>query len=267
MKAFDGLLYLRSLISFVVKSFILFTVFAAIFFRCGNPEERAVQTNKLSPDTLNNQQTAVITEHADSHNKITGLLQTSGLQPDEAKALGIRGGHYQLISQQAYFLEGHDSLKAFLGQCLTLSGAMAEGWEENPQQLNGQTTYNRRLFVVERVHPQLYSYCHFSDTLNRQPQGREVTYTGQVERMQRPAPDIAYDYQLRLQKPYRDANHPVQPGRLVQTLPLSTVDFEVLSKMEAAVRQKKRLRIQGVQHQGYAESQAVWVVAADSLAL
>lgn len=218
-------------------------------------------------DTAQQLPPAGLGARAEDLSEITGLLKTSGLQPDEAQALGLKSGNYQLISQTAYFLEGHDSLKAYLGQCLTVSGSVAPEWKDNPAQIGEQTTYNRSLFVIDEVHPQLFSYCHFSDTTLRQPQGREVTYSGKVERMQRPAPDIAYDYQLRLLKPYRDVNHPVQPGKLVQALPLVTADFSVLSALETALNQDSPLQIRGVQHQGYAESQAVWIVAADSTAL
>ncbi|WP_224999645.1 hypothetical protein [Cesiribacter sp. SM1] len=240
---------------------LLFTLF---LFGCGNSGDKTAE-QQTAIDTSQTEAPEGVGIVTDGPTQITGLLQTSGLQPDEAKALGLPERGYQLVSQNAYFLKGSDTLAAYLGQCVTLSGQMQEDWQ--PEQHGGQITYNRGLFVVEEVHPQLYSYCHYTDTLETQPQGREVNYTGQVERMQRPAPDIAYDYQLRLQKPYRDQNHPVSPGKLVQTLPLVPGSFSVLSTLEAAVRQNRQLRVEGIQHQGYAESQAVWVTAADSLAL
>ncbi len=231
---------------------------------CGNSGDRTAE-EQTATDTTQAASPKGVGLNMDGPTQITGLLQTSGLQPHEAKALGLPEGGYQLISQSAYFLKGSDTLAAFLGQCVTLSGQMQEDWQQ--EQRGGQTTYNRGLFVAEEVHPQLYSYCHYTDTLDARPQGNSIAYTGQVERMQRPAPDIAYDYQLRLQEPYRDQNHPVTPNKLVQTLPLVPGNFDVLSALETAVRQKRQLRIEGIQHQGYAESQAVWVTVADSLAL
>ncbi|AHM62166.1 hypothetical protein D770_19575 [Flammeovirgaceae bacterium 311] len=242
---------------------LLFTFY---LLGCGGSADRSAE-EQTATDTAQRESPVGTGLNVDGPTQITGLLQTSGLQPHEAKALGLPEGGYQLLSQTAYFLKGSDTLKAYLGQCITLSGQMQEGWQQEQEQSGEQTTYNRGLFVVDEIHPQLYSYCHYTDTLLTQPQGREITYNGQVERMQRPAPDIAYDYQLRLQKPYRDENNPVAPGSLVHTLPLIPGSFEVLSTLEAAVRQDKQLRIEGIQHQGYAESQAVWVTAADSLAL
>lgn len=249
-----------------VKRFLSFLpLFLSVcLFSCGGSDDRSLEEGAMR-DTLQTTPPDV-GPNIDGPTQITGLLQSSGLQPHEAKALGLPVDGYQLISQTAYFLKGHDSLQAFLGQCITLNGKMQQEWGKGSTE-GGQTTYNRKLFVVEEVHPQLYSYCHYSDTTATQPQGKEIAYSGQVERMQRPAPDIAYDYQLRLQKPYRDQNHSVQPGMLVRTLPLETASFDVLSLLEAAVRQNKTVRIQGVQYQGYAEHQAVWVTAADSLAL
>lgn len=236
---------------------LLFASFAA----CDSAEERAAENAEDIPPVV-----AVPTDEPvpDGLDQITGLLQTSGLQPEEAEALGLTGGRYQLISQVSYFLEGHDSLQAYLGQCMTFTGKQLVPDAEGENLL---TVYNHQLFKVEEASSRLYSYCYYSDTTSAQPQGREVTYTGQVERMRRPAPDIAYDYQLRLQTPYRDPNHPINPGQLVQTLPLQPADFEVLSTLEGAVRHNIMLQLQGIQHQGYAEQEAVWVLAADSLSL
>ena len=230
---------------------------------CGSSDERAAEEGQQIDSTLIPPSARPDPEKI-GENQITGLLQTSGLQPQEAEALGLSRVRYQLISQDAYFLEGGDNLEAYLGQCVLLTGKEKK-WEEVAAKAAEQTTYNRKLFVVEEVHPKMYSRCHFSDTLSGQPQGKEVVYKGKVERMQRPAPDIAYDYKLRLQKPYRDPNHPVQPGKLVETLPLFTASFDVLSKLEASVRQNVVLQVKGRQQQGYAEQEAVWVVAADSL--
>lgn len=234
---------------------------------CGSSDEN--NADRTPPgDTLQRTSPAANVEAPTTQNQVTGVLRTSGLQPDEAKALGLSTDNYQVISQMAYFIEGPDSLEAYLGKCLKLVGTMVAEEQENASgRQHEQTTYGRKRFIVEGIEVQPNSLCYYSDTTQRHPQGREVAYTGFVERMQRPAPDIAYDYQLRLQKPYRDANNPYQPGKLVQSLPLGSADFEVLNTLEDAYRQKNRLRIQGVQYQGYAESEAVWVLAADSLAL
>lgn len=232
---------------------------------CGSSEEGGTKEHTSAVDT--SQLQAPLTQPADTVDEITGLLQTSGLQPDEARALGITNGRFQLLSQNPYFLEGPDSLEKYLGQCLKLEGKFAVDRADTSHEESKQMTYGRKLFVVERVELQPSARCFYSDSAKVQPQGRDVTYTGQVERMARPAPDIAYDYQLRLQKPYRDANNPYQPGKLVQRLPLVSDNFEVLNGLEQALRQNHRLRIRGVQYRGYAESEALWVVAADSIAL
>lgn len=242
---------------------LLLLLLPGFTFACGSSQERALEEEVQTVDSV---QTAPVSPTQPNTDKITGLIRSSGLQPQEAQALGLSQGGYQLISQEAYFLEGHDSLKAYLGECITLSGQQKD-WETVERNEGAQTTYNRRLFVVEGVYPENYATCYFSDTLAGQPQGRAVNYSGTVERMQRPAPDIAYDYQLRLQEPYRDANHPVEPGKLVKTLPLFAPDFEVMRSLETAVRRNIPLQIKGRQQQGYAEREAVWVISADTLIL
>ncbi|WP_040397334.1 hypothetical protein [Cesiribacter andamanensis] len=228
---------------------------------CGAPQEEN-EAARSSADSLAPQAQAAESlpqpgRLPDTDTRITGLLQSSGLQPQEARALGIADAAYQLISQHAYFLQGTDSLQYFVGQCVTLTGQLQANW---PQEADRQTAYGRRLFRVEQITPHPFSVCHYSDTSATQPQGREVTYTGTVARMQRPAPDIQYDYQLRLRQPYRDDNHPIAPGQLVRSLPLVAGDFEVLSRLEQSVRTEAEVQVRGIQHQGYAEQQAVWIV-------
>ncbi len=249
-----------------ISSALFSFVLSALLLACSTADEKNAEANSTA-DTLGPAPAVTADQVADSTNKIMGVLYYSGLQPDEAKALGLKNYTYQLVSQAAYFLEAPDSLAAYLGQCLTLSGMVAEGWKEGPAQVGGQHTYNRKLFIVEGVQQQAFDECYYADTLSTQPQGRAVTYIGQVERMQRPAPDIAYDYLLLLQKPYRDANNPVQPGKLVRQLPLVAGKFEIYSTLEEAIEQKVPIRIRGVQHRGYAESEAVWVEAAGAPAL
>lgn len=228
---------------------------------CGSADERSAGSPP-STDSLQAPPPATATPHVTGDVQISGLLRSGGLQPDEAKALGVKANAYQLIAGEAYFLDGPDSLAKYEGQCLTLSGQVASGWEEGPEQKNGQYTYKRKLLMVEAAVLEAMDHCYYADTLTTRPTGRNVIYLGMVERMQRPAPDIAYDYQLRLQKPYRNPNDPVQPGRLVRMLPLTTTNFELLSTLEKAVREKQQLRVRGIQHQGYAESEAIWVEAA-----
>lgn len=235
---------------------------------CGTSSEESATTDTLAVEPPPQSQLEGSRGAPTSENQISGILQSSGLSPAEARTLGLEGVAYQLLSQQAYFLQGSaDSLQQYLGQCVTLTGKLLQNWDDSLQQHQSHTTYNRQLFKVEAIHPQLYSYCHFSDTTAAQPAGREVTYMGTVARMQRPAPDIAYDYALTLQQPYRDQNHPIQPGKLVRTLPLVTTDFEVLRALEEAVQTGRNLQLKGIQHQGYAEQEAVWVNQADSLNL
>ncbi|MBW3544133.1 MAG: hypothetical protein KY428_00810 [Bacteroidetes bacterium] len=244
---------------------LLSAAFSFWLLSCGNVDERSSEVQHTI-DSLQTPTPPSETPDTARHLQISGFLQSSGLQPDEAKALGIKHNAYQLIADNAYFLEGPDSLAKYVGQCLTLSGQVASGWEEGPEQIDGQYTYNRLLFIVEGVNLQPVSHCFFTDSLSSRPQGRSVTYLGQVERMQRPAPDIAYDYQLRLQKPYRNPNDPLQPGRLVRQLPLTAVRLEILSTIENALRDNNLVRVRGIQYQGYAESEAIWVEAAEELA-
>lgn len=250
-----------------IRVALVFILLLCELMACGGSGESTADENSVADTSQPVRPQDALALPADTLDQITGLLQTSGLQSDEAKALGITHGRYQLLSQTPYFLDGPDSLETYLGQCLQISGKFAADRTDTASQEVGQASYGRKIFIVESVVLQPSAHCFYSDSAAVQPQGREVTYTGLIARMERPAPDIAYDYELQLQKPYRDANNPNQPGKLVQRLPLVSDNFEVLNSLEQALRQKRRMHIRGVQHQGYAEREALWIVVADSLAL
>ena len=78
--------------------------------------------------------------------------------------------------------------------------------------------------------------------------------------MLRPAPDIAYDYALRLEEPFRDPNHSVEPGKLVEELPLFVSRQEDVEKIEQAIAQGRTVSVEAALVQGYAERKALQVV-------
>lgn len=191
--------------------------------------------------------TADSTAAGDSLVQLTGLLQSSGLSAEEKERLGYADLAFQLITRDAYFLSGTDSLAALWGKCVTIRAKKLS----LPDSL---FTYARGLLQVVEVYPQPYALCQYSDTLHQFPNYASESLSGQIIRLRRPAPDIAYDYALLPAQPFYDEFSQIDPNRRIDTLPLVAPDFLSLQQLEEAVSQQKELRLQGWRQRGYAES-------------
>jgi hypothetical protein len=197
---------------------------------------------------------------ADTLQQLTGMLQSSGLQGNGQERIGYTDLDFQLLSQESYFLTGHDSLEAFWGQCLSIRGRVLD----LPDSLQ---LYGRKLFRVHEIHPQPYSYCHFSDTTHLQPPAgvdKEVLQ-GKIIRHKRPAPDIAYDYALLPAQALRDPFNQIDPEAPIRELPLFPINFLVLQKVENAVLSGQTVALKGWRLRGYAEQLSFQLEAIEPL--
>lgn len=188
-----------------------------------------------------------------------GRLFTSGLTGEEAERLGLKSPVYQITGRQNYFFSGHDSLQSYLGSCIGIEGAVKEGWSEQAENFNGQFTYNRSALDVKTISLLEITECPEAEVEAefRLEESELETFKGVVERMERPAPDIAYDYTLRLESPFRDKYHPVQPDKMIKEIPLVAFEPEQLNKLEKAVAENKTIVVQAVLKQGYAEQRVL----------
>lgn len=189
----------------------------------------------------------------------TGRLYTSGLQPGEAERLQLTWPVYQLSGAESYFFSGDDSLISYIGQCIGLEGTEVK-WAPGTEEVNGQFTYNRGALTFSRIILLNADLCEPSRFTDEKQAGNTNSYVGRIRRMLRPAPDIAYDYVLRLEEPFRDPNHPVEPGKLVEELPLFILKQEDVEEIEQAIAQRRTVRVEAALVQGYAERKALQVV-------
>lgn len=135
----------------------------------------------------------------------TGRLYTSGLSPEEVEKLPLQWPVYQVVGSESYFFSGADTLQDYLGRCVALTASTREGWEDSQETINGQTTYNRSALTVTAIKPLPYAQCTEPEVAEEEQAdpGELEVFSGQLRRMVRPAPDIAYDYALQLDRPYR----------------------------------------------------------------
>lgn len=183
----------------------------------------------------------------DSLIQLTGIVQSSGLSAEEKERLGYTDLAFQLITREAYFLSGADSLLSLWGKCVTVRAKSLP----IPDSL---FAYERKILQVVAVYPQPYAICQYSDSLSPYPNYASESLSGRVVRHRRPAPDIAYDYALLPAEPFYDEFSQIDPNRRIDTLPLIAPDFLSLQQLEEAVSQQKEVFLQGWRQRGYAES-------------
>lgn len=190
----------------------------------------------------------------------SGRLYSSGLSRQEAERLGLSGSVYQLNGKDSYFFSGPDTLEDYMGRCLGLQAT--EKWPPSSEVINEQYTYHRGALEVSALTLLPPCQCNSSGLADGQqalPAKELETFRGTLHRQKRPAPDIAYDYALRLEKPYVDDNHPIEGRKKIKELPLFVGQAADIIKIEGAIAAGKRISLEGARVQGYAESTALRV--------
>ena len=84
-----------------------------------------------------------------------------------------------------------------------------------------------------------------------------MTFSGKLMRFERPAPDIAYDYQLELDTPYIDNNNASGMPQTLKSIIVLPSTQEISLQLENHIQ--KNVSVQGEWRWGYAESKVFMV--------
>lgn len=230
------------------------TLVGLVFFcvyACGPQHD---DNKKLGSPAAQEQAVELETEYS-------GRLYTSGLSPEEVERLELDWPVYQVVGSKNYFFSGPDTLQEYIGRCVALDASGKENREGSAEYINDQTTYNRSALEVTSIDPLPYAMCIEPGIREEeQPDARDLSvYRVKLRRMIRPAPDIAYDYALQLEEPYRDENHPEEPGKLVTELPLVVFRPDKIKKLEEGLADDKMVVVETDPVTGYAEATALRV--------
>ncbi|MGZ5283808.1 MAG: hypothetical protein ACXWEY_16150, partial [Bacteroidia bacterium] len=119
-----------------------------------------------------------------------GQIQSAGLSADEMKNIGEGNIGFQLVGEQSYFLIGDSAIQNHWGSCVEITGGeIAYVPNENTN------LYDRKLLKVNSIKA-FSGPCIYAEFNTEIPTEKIETLTGKVKRTKRPAPDIAYDYEL-----------------------------------------------------------------------
>lgn len=197
--------------------------------------------------------------------EITGVLRTDGLGQEERQNWSLTEARYQITdftnNQEAdlygYYLIGHRVEEELLGKCVRISGHLPQEWEKR----NKADTYLRSALIMEKIERLNFSDCNPYPALPPiEGTLEELTLEGTVIHSPRPAPDINYDYQLKLTQPFTDkysATGAPQPTDLVDINPTTNEVWRILEE-----NLDREISLQGYMVWGYAESRFLEVIQA-----
>ncbi len=219
------------------KYFLLY-FFAFLIISCESNQTVETENSTANKDSIQNQPEEIIYK---------GQIQSAGLSAEEMKNIGEGNIAFQLIGEQNYFLIGDSSIKNHWGSCVEITGGLLMYIPNENVNL-----YDRNLLQVNTIKA-FSGPCIYADFNTEIPKDKTETLTGKVKRIKRPAPDIAYDYELVLDKPYIEKNSQYEENLQVKSIVL-TGDKNTIANLEKAIDLNQSVQIEGAKTHGYAES-------------
>jgi len=185
--------------------------------------------------------------------EIVGVLRSSGLIKEEKQKLGLAAVNYQVTDfntnqpPYGYFLLSDELNDEMLGKCVKAGGVIYNGWKKDPLYYLS----NFSVLEVKKIEKLGNNNCApYESFVKIFPNaGEKVSLSGVLMRQERPAPDIGYDYQLKLLKPFIDV---VDESREINVMQVVPATNDIWLKFEKNIN--KEVGLEGYVEWGYAES-------------
>jgi len=198
----------------------------------------------------------------------TGVIRTSGLSDEEKQKFGLIATNYQVTDfgdyQKAYkenqimgyFLLSNNVSDDLLGKCVRVTGIIPEDWKNK----NKADAYNRSVLNVANIEKVDNSNCNpYAQTQPAADNTQEkLTLRGTVIHAKRPAPDIGYDYQLKLSEPFVDKFSSAGSPQKVSMVDVTPITNNLWNELENNIN--KEITVDGYMVWGYAESRYLRIV-------
>jgi hypothetical protein len=194
---------------------------------------------------------------------LIGVVQSSGLRDEELRSLNLQGVRYQLAEVNAndYNVSGaflvNGNLSQLVGKCVRVQGDFVEGWEGvnmDSSSISGVFAYGRTALNVISTERLNYDNCTIYEEVEpfdmQFHQRRQ--FIGTVDRVERPAPDIGYDYVINLNEPFEDPLDAAGPGIARDTLVIMPGSNSIWRTIEESMG--AQVLLEGFMTWGYAET-------------
>jgi len=200
---------------------------------------------------------------------IVGVIRTNGLGDEEKKSLVLNTSKYQITDLNninddnkilGYFLESKLSeIGKHLGKCVHIKGTIKQGWKDitkNNFQFNQKYTYQNSVLIPSQIKQLDFNKCNpyrYDNSQNITNQNNFRSYRGIIRRINRPSPDINYDYEIILSVSTKEMY-----GSTGIVSNLTRIDFTPLNNNiweEMEKRAGKVVTVEGYKTWGYGESE------------
>lgn len=250
-----------------INYWVISTVFLFILLMAGSGWFVLNSKNKSSsqqpPTNIQTNQTVV-----------TGVIRTSGLSDEEKQKYGLTAvnfqvtdfGDYQKAYQDGqimgYFLISNSIGDELLGKCVRVTGSIPEEWKNK----NKADVYNRSTLNVTNMEKVSNTNC--APYTQTQPvidnTQEKLVLRGTVAHSKRPAPDIGYDYQIRLSEPFVDKYSSAGSPQKVSLVDVTPTTNDLWNELENNI--DKEVTVEGYMVWGYAESRFLQIIAVNNRA-
>ena len=213
--------------------------------------------SKQQPGTVQSDQTTT-----------TGVIRTSGLSEEDKQKFGLTTVNYQVTDFgdypktyqtgqiMGYFLLSNDLNDELLGKCVQVTGVIPEEWKNK----KNADAYNRSVLNVTKIEKVDYSNCKPYSQI--QPTAgstqEKLLLRGTVVHAKRPAPDIGYDYQLKLVEPIVDKFSSAGSPQKVSLADVTPTTNTLWNELENNI--DKEITVEGYMVWGYAESRYLQII-------
>lgn len=202
-----------------------------------------------------------------------GVLRTSGLNEEEKKKLGLKSSQFQItdfdLSKMdayspelihGYYLESSNIPEKLLGKCVRVVGNIKPGWEKTMEKsfiFNQQWSYQRIALIPNQIKEINYESCKpYAETSIDDKQTlsnlEKTPLHGIVQHITRPAPDIYYDYDLQLNKPFMLKENATGQPQAVNKIDIIPGNNSIWTEIEKNIN--KEVSLEGYLKWGYSES-------------
>lgn len=208
-----------------------------------------------------------VTSNQESPTVVTGVIRTSGLSEEEKQKFGLTTVNYQITDLinnngqpaiDGYYLQtGKNSVPELLGKCVKINGTVPNEWKNRGYD---DIPYARVAFDADKIEIVDYSQCNpFAYSATQDFIESDMSrFEGTAIYAQRPAPDIHYDYQLKLNKPYFDDPSSSGMPQNVSFIDISPSSHSLWRQLEDSIN--KEVTIDGYMTWGYSETRYLQIV-------
>jgi len=244
--------YIRQIIILVII-LILFRLFFFVvetLYKKSQEPDRFKYTPKIINQEKNTNSISVV-----------GVVRISGLTDEEKQKNNLQVAKYQLTNfgsktfqgVEGFYLQADNiQLDQIVGKCARITGAIAPDWKNKKELL-----YQRQLFIATLITALDYSNCDPYTATPPDSNQKNMIFDGSIRRINRPAPDIGYDYTLTLNVPFVSSDSASGLPQEVNEVTLVPSNDDVWKNIDLLVG--KDVILQGPYLWGYAESKYVLV--------